>query len=117
MDNANFKIYKRPKDDDSDDELGVFKKLDDALKLYYENVGRTDYVNNDGIGKFLQFATDNGLEEDDIDDELGEFVDAADCIYIDFDDDFPFESNFDDENKRKEAMFKILQNCYKFGSA
>eukprot|EP01084_Bolivina_argentea_P204466 349182_1 len=101
----------------------TFQKIDDALKRYYESLDKTNYFDvedGDGeTGKFIAFCEDNGLEEDDLEDELvGE---AKDCMYLEFDEEFPFQ--FPDKMKDKSdtekqaEIFKILKHCFKFGEA
>ena len=92
----------------------AFQKIDKALNLYYRALGHYDYYNDDGVGKFIEFCEENGLEAEEIEQEL----DAPDtCMYVEFDDDFPFvdkEKNLDEEKKNR-AIFDVLKSCYQTG--
>eukprot|EP01084_Bolivina_argentea_P162845 283353_1 len=91
--------------------MNEFQKIDSRLKLYYESVGRNDYVDANGIGKFLQFSIDNGFNEEDINDELN-VDDPADCMYIEFDDNFPLSQDINGEAEQQNEILKIIKNCY-----
>ena len=85
-------------------------------------MGRNDYrvstYNYDNRGKFLRYFEDNECDSDDIGDELGEDVTAADCAYIEFDDTFPINpAKATTAEQRQEEIFLILQNCWKYGKA
>lgn len=79
----------------------AFVNIDRQLKQYYESLGRSDYVNDDGVGKFLAHCIKEDHDADNIDNELGQY--AADCMYFPFDDDFPF----DDEHKDADDGVKL----------
>ena len=67
-------------------------RIDEALEEYYANSGRDDYINNN-IGKFASYCKANGIDCDDIDEELK--YDPTDCLLIDFDQNFPLSSSID----------------------
>eukprot|EP01084_Bolivina_argentea_P005132 9699_1 len=92
--------------------MSKFEKIDKGLKIYYKRLGRNDYKNNEDVGKFLEYCNENGLEEVDIDDELN--GDPLDCIYLEFDEDFPFEQEYD-EDTQKQKIFEIIKQCYEHG--
>eukprot|EP01084_Bolivina_argentea_P112786 201125_1 len=91
--------------------LTEFKKIDAGLNIYYQSFGRNDYVNSDGVGKFLQFCIENELEEDDIDDELNP-ADPSESIYIEFDDNFPIRDEIKDETEKQTEILKVIKHCY-----
>eukprot|EP01083_Nonionella_stella_P140374 430337_1 len=82
-------------------------QVDNALREYYLHMGRTDYINEAGNGLFKQFVVDNGLEDEDIRCELDE--NATDCILIEFDVDFPLDSDIQGD-KRLQAIQHILKH-------
>eukprot|EP01084_Bolivina_argentea_P008868 16578_1 len=75
-----------------------FKVIDNALGQYYLDCGRTDYYDENGVGKFLKFVNENKYNENEIDLELGHNIVAEDCVFVDIDEQFPFV----DEEKRNE---------------
>eukprot|EP01084_Bolivina_argentea_P070046 127419_1 len=95
--------------------MSAFHKIDKGLKTYYEYLRRNDYENEEGVGKFLLFCDDNECDPDDINDELN--GDAADCIYIDFDETFPFPNNMklEEDGAKKNEIFTIIKQCYNYG--
>ena len=48
-----------------------FKRIDYGLELYYQQIGRNDYKNEDGIGKFIQY-----IEKCEMDESNQGFTDA-----------------------------------------
>ena len=53
-------------------ETEIFARIGKGLNLYYRAVGNYDYIDDDGVGKFDEFAEDNGFEEDEVEDEESE---------------------------------------------
>eukprot|EP01084_Bolivina_argentea_P094409 169717_1 len=95
--------------------LHGFAKIDFALNLYYEQIGRVDYKNEENTGKFIQFTKKHNLNEDEIDDELNK--NANSCVYVDFDPNFPLEGDgkeVDDYTKR-EQILHLIKTCYIYG--
>ena len=94
-------------------------RIDEALADYYLDCGLTDYHDNsqDNIGKFAGYCKANGIESDDIDEELT--YDAMECLLIDFDQDFPLKNHINITNKRERgiAIFDILKHCHQYGMA
>eukprot|EP01084_Bolivina_argentea_P051827 95304_1 len=90
-----------------------FKQIDAGLKLYYESLGINNYANSHGIGKFLEYCIQNECDEDDIKDELN-MDDPGDCIYIEFDKNFPFKKGikFKHDADRKKQILMIIKYCY-----
>eukprot|EP01084_Bolivina_argentea_P007982 14937_1 len=89
----------------------VFERIDAALNRYYISLEKSDYMNTDGIGKFLAFCRQEEFDVNEIDEELD---DIEDCMYLDFDDSFPFlpeYRNKDDFNKRQ-FIFDLIKKCY-----
>ena len=89
--------------------MAGFESMDKALGRYYESLGRNDYFNSDGIGKFLDFCYREDFQEDEIDDELAEM---EECSYLEFDDNFPFKSSLKDEYEKQMYILNILKKCY-----
>eukprot|EP01084_Bolivina_argentea_P236583 397759_1 len=85
-------------------------KIDKELENYYKLLGRDNYIDDDGIGKFIAFTQDNGFESDDIREEL-EVEDPEDSMLIDFDDNFPFIESFKpkDQKETAKAMITIFR--------
>ena len=94
--------------------FGALKQIDKALGKYYGALNRL-YYDNSG-GKFEQWFTANEFLEEDIEDELGDGAACNDCSYLEFDDNFPFTNNYLTERQQQEQIFRILKNCYKYGS-
>eukprot|EP01084_Bolivina_argentea_P120584 213764_1 len=91
--------------------MNEFKKIDNALKIYYDSFGRNDYANSEGIGKFLEYCIENGLEEEDINEEFN--GDPSECAYIIFDEDFPLNDTESDDEEIQ--IFKIIKYCHENG--
>eukprot|EP01084_Bolivina_argentea_P283741 486037_1 len=89
--------------------------IDACLGQYYEDMSRTDYYDDDGQGKFALFCEENELEDEDVDEELK--GDAADCLYLDMDDNFPLSANITEEDDKQTAIFQIFQQCYQATAA
>eukprot|EP01084_Bolivina_argentea_P046573 85773_1 len=125
--------YRKKRNDAPDipNDLKGFKRIDHGLRLYYEMMGRTDYKNDNGIGKFMEYVEENDLQEDEIDEEFN--GEAENCTYTDFDDNFPFKKETKDNNKDEKddnkdnmktesdniqdpgkKIFDILKYCYKY---
>eukprot|EP01084_Bolivina_argentea_P264916 448907_1 len=88
----------------------ILVKMDDALRRYYKWMGK-EYEN-----QFSEYCEENGFELEDIDDELTN--DAADCIYCDFDEDFPFDKTIKPttEDEKLEEIFRIIKDCYEYNT-
>eukprot|EP01084_Bolivina_argentea_P048752 89771_1 len=91
-------------------------RVDNGLAKYYVQCDRTDYF-QDNIGKFCAYCKANGIDSDDIDEELK--YDPVDCLLTDFDQDFPIINieNIKSKNDRLLYIFTVLKNCHKFGIA
>eukprot|EP01083_Nonionella_stella_P152364 488298_1 len=80
-------------------------KIDDALEKYYIAMGRTDYKNEDGTGKFYEWMEENGYDDEDIEEQLNEDYD------LDYDDpDFPLSDDIKDDSDRIKAIRDIVRN-------
>ncbi len=93
--------------------LCPFTRIDQALRRYYNDHGNMNY-DVDGKGKFLSFCVENEFDADDIDEEL---ADVAECGFLDFDKHFPLPTTMQQctENEKRLEMFRIIQNCHRFG--
>eukprot|EP01084_Bolivina_argentea_P106736 190938_1 len=91
---------------------GSVNKIDCLLAQYYISMGRNDYFDNDGIGKFKLFCDQN--EEFNIIEELNYDSDESDdwvlFEFIDIDDQFPIPR--DTTTDREEQIKKILKHFY-----
>eukprot|EP01084_Bolivina_argentea_P290016 498109_1 len=86
----------------------AFQKMDKALEAYYKSVGKSDYG-----GKFLAYCIENGFEEDDIDEEFNN--EPSECLYVEFDEEFPLKPAINDANARVSEIFRIIKYCYDHG--
>eukprot|EP01083_Nonionella_stella_P076011 206914_1 len=92
------------------------KRIDQSLARYYEYFGRNDYLNDEGFGTFLEYCHVNDLQDfDAVEDEL-EDVDS--CVYLDFDEQFPFTEEYKqkDDHQKQIFIFNLLStfhNMYK----
>eukprot|EP01083_Nonionella_stella_P091158 254772_1 len=100
-----------------------FKRIDGALAQHYANCNRNDYLDENGIGKFMRFVKKHEFDEDAIDLELGDDVtDPNDCLFTEMDPAFPLPiSNTQNEvpidEVRNNQILKILKHCYRHGVA
>eukprot|EP01084_Bolivina_argentea_P251387 421613_1 len=101
---------------------GLIERIDKGLQEYYENCGRNDYMDDEKIGKFKQFAEDNGLDDNAIAEDVQQ-TQVEDCMVTEFDynetDDknmFPLKKQFLDENDKMEEIFRILKHIAINGS-
>ena len=95
---SNFKKYEG---DPAPAKNKGFERIDFGLNLYYEMMGKTDYKDQDGVGKFMRYVEENDLQPDEIDEEIN--TDYQNCTYIEFDDDFPFKKVDDKDNNTKDT--------------
>ena len=98
--------------------FSVAHKIDNGLDHYYRAHGRTDYLNEDGKGKFLEMVEMNQLElgdDYDFERQFGAGMDPDDCPFIHLDDAFPLDRQYDSVSARNRVIFKVLQNCYRHG--
>lgn len=84
------------------------QQIDRGLQNYYRHKN-TPYVNDQGIGKFAQWAADNGYDTDIIEEEINE-LNAFRAETVHFDDEFPTDKMGDD---RLEEIFDVLEICWK----
>eukprot|EP01084_Bolivina_argentea_P245169 410545_1 len=99
------------------DNLAKFKKIDKLVNKYFSQFGIDNYCNANGNGQFLQFIIDQGFEDKDIIDELGDHCKSNNCTLLEFDVDnrFPLHINIDSDYKQY-IIFYVLQYCHKFNS-
>eukprot|EP01084_Bolivina_argentea_P079569 144318_1 len=84
--------------------------IDQRLAKYYKKKGRNDYY-DDGVGKFKQYCVENGFEDDGLEEEMDQ-EDAEDCMFVEFDDNFPFKTQPSDEKEQKTIILSIIKKCY-----
>ena len=104
-------------DDDKNESFGFIDKI---LGEYYKMNGIKDYFDENGAGIFSKYIEENGYEEEEIGEELGDDANYEDCVYLDFDDNFPFKKNTKsqidlEEDEKQEILFNLLRNIVKFG--
>eukprot|EP01083_Nonionella_stella_P263960 895990_1 len=88
-------------------------KIDDALEKYYIAMGRTDYKNEDGTGKFYRWAEENELGDEDIEEDLNADYDYPDdSIFYDLHEEmnFPLSDDIKDDSDRIKAIRDIVRN-------
>eukprot|EP01083_Nonionella_stella_P059155 154778_1 len=95
------------------DVCGVYQ-MDVALEAYYIEMGRKDYKNDEGEGKFKQYTDDNGFEDADLKVELQ--ADPSDCLLVEFDRDFPLIDDIHGDDRLK-AIQDILKYIAANGKA
>eukprot|EP01083_Nonionella_stella_P208602 756886_1 len=100
-----------------------FAAINKCLAEYYTSMGDDTYYDDEnGIGKFLHYCTENGLEEADLREEI-EDNEPEDCMYLEFAHDeygsnkFPFRTQIEDEQKQLDEMHTILQHIYRTGES
>eukprot|EP01084_Bolivina_argentea_P263807 446645_1 len=98
--------------------MSTVDKIDEGLSMYYKQMNR-DYFDTTGTGKFKAYCEENGLDPDDIPDEI-EVKDATESMLIDFDQDddgnnlFPTREILND-NEKATKILEIIKACYTFG--
>ena len=53
----------------------IFAKIDAGLNLYYRALGHYNFKNDDDEGKFVEFCEENGLDDEEVEDELDQDAD------------------------------------------
>eukprot|EP01083_Nonionella_stella_P112971 332844_1 len=89
--------------------------IDARLEQYYTAKGRKDYKNDNGTGKFYQWADENGWDDDDIEEDLNENYDNPEesIFYKLYEEmDFPLSSDLyiGDDSDRTKAICDLLKN-------
>ena len=91
----------------------AFERIDFWMGSYYQKMGRNDYFDENGRGKFKAFVEDQDYDEEEVDEELKD----DDCGYIDFIEDVD-EFPFNDKDKSKDTATKTqiirdkIVECY-----
>eukprot|EP01084_Bolivina_argentea_P281256 481197_1 len=87
------------------------KQTDQGMSRYYMQRGRNDYF-DDGKGKFEEYCEANGFDDEDVADELA--AGAQECMLVDFDEDFPFNSNIKNKKQKikNQFIYNIISTCY-----
>ena len=97
-----------------------YQQMDDLLYIYYSNLGKqkTDYYNSENNGKFSQFCKSHGYENIvSIDSELEPGRSAKECLFTDFDPNFPFDPQIgiliqNNNVNPEDVIFYIFQQCF-----
>lgn len=96
----------------------AFDRLDNAMDAYYQSLDRHDYFEHGrkDRGKLSVFCISNGLEIDDVADELQ--YGPSQCLLLDFDPNFPLQPDDRDLSKsqRDAITFKVIRRCYKMST-
>ena len=89
-----------------------FHRLDGAMNAYYLSLDRHDYYDRKDRGKLSVFCISNGLDLDDVADELQ--YGPSQCLLMDFDPDFPIHSDGQSlsEHHRDAIKFSVIQRCF-----
>eukprot|EP01083_Nonionella_stella_P033003 90355_1 len=99
----------------------IINQIDAGLEQYYLAMGRHDYKNENGQGKFYHWAVDEfGWDDEDIEEDLNEdYDDPDDSIFctLDEDIDFPFKADIEDAKDRFKAIYDILKYIVANGEA
>ena len=106
-----FKLSRRSKPNS-------FEQLDSAMNDYYISVGNHNYYSDNAkTGKLSKYCKFNGIDIDDIADELK--YDPLDCLLVDFDVKFPFHPSHSIQTKNEQTLIKynIIKYCYENGKA
>ena len=82
------------------------KQIDQGLQNYYAQKN-AEYFTEDDIGKFAEWADENGYCSDTIKEDLY-MIDPLESSVIEFDEDFPTEKRGD---KRDQEIFAVLTEC------
>merc|ERR1719361_2488849 len=85
------------------------KQVNDGLERYYRHKG-VNYKDEDGEGKFEKWCEENGYDTDMIQEELDAGYDE--CIFIEFDEEFPLTQPDNEENKKRMQIIKIIEYCW-----
>ena len=100
----------------------AFKKMDEALAVYYAECHREDYYDDDDDdegqkGKFMRFVLKQEMDEEAVELQLADGVNPNECPYVAMDPSFPFpaETAFPDFSSRNAAILGVLRRCYRFG--
>lgn len=104
----------------------TFSNIDDGLNSYYRSQGKDNYYDNDDKGKFSVYCEEEEFDFEAIEEELD--GDAADCGFLDFDENFPFPQNIAiDDEKKGIFIFSLIKqidslklhaaNLYQFDSS
>ena len=94
---------------------GLESKIDNALNEYYKSFQINDYKNENGIGNTI--LNQPILDYINLDQNCGIF--PEDCIYLEWDDNFPFSHPAIDITKsiRKRIMYQVIKHCHLKGYA
>eukprot|EP01084_Bolivina_argentea_P125318 222050_1 len=82
-------------------------KLEKGLKIYYATF-KLKYDNT-----FTTILEESGMDDEDLNAEMTS--DATDFTLSDFDENFPLYPEIQNEEERSLEMFRICNNCYKYG--
>ena len=98
--------------------MGVLVQIDQGLQKYYGHK-KSDYTTEDAdgqsLGKFAQWADENGYDTDMVEEELLKSGgDLNDISCLDFDEDFPSSLEGD---ARLAEIYKVMMECFKNPSA
>eukprot|EP01083_Nonionella_stella_P153368 492707_1 len=84
------------------------KQIDNGLGLYYQSRNVTNYYDDEGYGRFRLWADDNGMEIDDIREDLAD----DEPMLTEFDENFPLDDT-GKQNNRPKQIRDIILKCLK----
>lgn len=84
--------------------MSVLENIDKGLNKYYLSLNK-EYKN-----LFKEFCSENGYNDDTLQEELD--GDWEECDFLEFDDDMPFSKYFIESGDEKdEIIFKLIKLC------
>eukprot|EP01084_Bolivina_argentea_P106879 191145_1 len=94
------------------------QELDDIIGDYYIIMGEggnyyQDVTKREG-GKFKRYVDENGLDDEDLQEEFDNEDNIKNCMYLEFDPHFPFDSLLNLQRK-EEKLYYFLKYCYTYG--
>eukprot|EP01083_Nonionella_stella_P141130 434246_1 len=90
------------------------QRVDDALCQYYKDLGRNDYFDESGMGKFRKCLDKTGAKESDVTDAFGENANSSNHSFFE-NIDHAFPLLLSTNESRGNEIFHILKHCYKYG--
>eukprot|EP01084_Bolivina_argentea_P103133 184760_1 len=95
--------------------------IDNAISIYYHNLGINDYRDINGKGKFYLFIEREAFDDDElsIEKELGKYSNAENTMYVEFDPYFPLDGTVEkmitvNNVNKLDVIFYVLQHCYQY---
>eukprot|EP01084_Bolivina_argentea_P073381 133171_1 len=93
--------------------VGLINRIDNGLKIYYSILGRNDYVNCKGIGKFKQWINEQSWRNDKY---VREDLNNDRSLMVYFDLKFPHKTSIDDWVEWKKQTMMIIKKIASQGT-